>query len=312
MTFIPADYRDQLVVADGDLRLELTRRGWPSEEPPELANLRRAEIVQDVVESFLDAGARALVTNTIAANSLRLADELRGYSVTPGELWAINRDGAAICRAAASNHPGAPVPVFGAMGPPGKLLMLEEIGERNLSSAYAKQAEALAAGGADAMLCRGFSEIGALTIALAAARRATGLPAVGSMVFDSGPEQNETSLGVTVPQACAELTEAGAAMIGYESGDEPENAAAVVKLLRRSCGVPIWAGVSAGVPQLVDGQVAYPETPAEFAQRLRAVAAAGANFIGGGRGATVEHIAALAAEAARLLGRTSQKRGKPV
>jgi methionine synthase I (cobalamin-dependent) len=312
MPFILADYRNKLVIAAGDMRLELTRRGWPQSESPEPANLRRPEIVQDVAESFLEAGARALVTNTMGANGVRLSEEIAAGSLPAGELWMINREGAAICRRAVANHPAGPVPILGAMGPPGKLLMFAEVGEQELSEAYARQTEALADGGVDAILCCGFTEIEALTAAISAARRVANLPVIGSMVFDSGPNQNETTLGVTVPQACMAIAEAGGTIIGYESGDGPDNAAAVVALMRESGDLPIFARVTAGIPQLIDGQVVYTETPEEYAKRLAPVVKAGAGLVGGGRGASVEHVAALGQEAARLSGPSAVRKSKGV
>jgi methionine synthase I (cobalamin-dependent) len=184
--------------------------------------------------------------------------------------------------------------VFGAVGPIERLLLLDEIGESALSEAYARQAEALAAGGADAILCRSFVEVGALVVAIRAAIQATGLPVIGSMTFDSGPEQVETALGTTVPQACAEMAEAGAAVVGCDCGDSPDSTPAVVSLIRQSCGLPIWVKVDAGLPELVEGRVVYPETPPEFAGRLESLVQEGANFVGGCCGASAGHVAALA------------------
>jgi methionine synthase I (cobalamin-dependent) len=121
------------------------------------------------------------------------------------------------------------------------------------------------------------------------------LPVIGSMTFDSGPEQVETALGTTVPQACAEMAEAGAAVVGCDCGDSPDSAPAVVSLIRQSCDLPIWVKVDAGQPELVEGRVVYPETPQEFAGRLKPLAQQGANFVGGCCGASAGHIAALAA-----------------
>lgn len=265
----------------------------------ERANLLRPDMVRDVVDGFLDAGARVLVTNTAAANSPAMAQTAEGGEVCPEDLEKMNRLGAAICRSAVSEHSATDALVFGAIGPTDRLLGLGEIDAATLSAAYHAQATALAAGGADAIVCRAFTDIAALTLAVRAVTEATGLAAIGSLVFDSGPERTETSLGVTVPQACAELAEAGAAVIGCECGECPDGGPAVVTLMRQSSDLPIWVKVDAGEPQLVDGRVVYPESPEAFALRLAPLAEAGGNFIGGCCGATAEHIAALAASLAK-------------
>jgi len=295
MAFDITHYRNTLVVTDGDWRSELFLRGWKGTSDLERANLSKPDIVRDVAEAFLDAGAKVLVTSTAGANVLSLAERLDAKDMTENEILAMNREGAAICRAAASEYPAKDLLVFGAMGPTEQLLMLNEIEDATLHDAYETQAGALAAGGVDAILCRSFTEIQALSIAVKAATSATGLPVVGSMTFDCGPEQTETTLGVTIPQACAEMVDAGASVVGCDCGENPDAAQAVVTLMRQSCGLPIWVKINAGVPQLVEGRVAYPETPDEFTRRLAPLAQAGANFVGGCHGASVDHIAAMAA-----------------
>ncbi|MBN2563187.1 MAG: homocysteine S-methyltransferase family protein [Phycisphaerae bacterium] len=302
MVFDPADYRNRLVVSDGDFHAELILRSGQTSPILELANLQQPDIVRDVAEAFLDAGAKALVTNTAGANSVVLSEQIEAGHITEDQILAMNREGAAIYRAAVSEHPAAGVLVFGSMGPTEELLMLDEVAEEVLYEAYESQARALAAGGVDAIVCRGFSEIRALTVAVRAATAGTGLPVIGGMTFDSGPERNETTLGVTIPQAVAELAKVGAAMVGCDCGDHPDGAEAVVTLIRQSCDLPIWVTVNAGIPQWVNGEVVYPETPDEFAGRLGVLAAAGANLVGGGCGATAEHVAAMVAAWQKLQG----------
>ena len=259
MTFDAVGYRNQTVIADGDWREEFRLRGWEKSTPPERVNLQRPDIVRDVAAAFLDAGARVLVTNTAGANAAALAEAPPGATLKEEELAALNREGAAILCAVVSEHHAADTLVLGAVGPTERLLLLEEITEAALYDAWASQAEALAAGGADAILCQGFTEIRALSVAVRAARAATDLPVFGSLVFGFGPEQTETSLGGTVPQACAVLSEAGAAGAGCEGRDNPDSVLEVVKLMRQTCDLPIWVRVPAGHPQLHARALVYPE-----------------------------------------------------
>jgi len=265
----------------------------------EQANLRRPEIVKDIADAFLDAGAGVLVANTAGANRITLASMVQAEEISEGDIAAMARQGAAICRAAISDWPGSDCLVFGEMGPTGKLLLLDEIDATELYSAYAAQAEALAEGGADAIICQSFTEIESLCVAIRAAVGGTGLPVIGSMSFDCGADRTETTLGVTPPQACAAMLEAGACVIGADCGVSPDDLPAAVALMRQSCQVPIWVKVNAGTPQVQEGRVVYPETPEEFARRLPALVKAGANLVGGCCGASAEHIASLAAAAPR-------------
>lgn len=284
--------RNSLLIADGDLHGELVARGWNRPDFCELANLGRPEWVRDVAEAFLDAGAEVLVTNTEAANFLALAQRPEIKNQTPDRITEMCRRGAEIARQAVSEFPAQDRYVFGAVGPVQQLLMLGEVSEKDLTEAYKNQAQALIDGGVDAILCRGFTELAALQIAVRAAR-ATGLPVIATMAFDCGADQTETTLGVSVPQMCEALAGEAVAAFGCDGGESPDSTPKVVALLRRSSPLPIWVAVDAGLPQLIEGRAVYPESPADFAERVRPLAAAGANFIAGRRGATPAHIAAM-------------------
>ncbi|MFQ5430599.1 MAG: homocysteine S-methyltransferase family protein, partial [Phycisphaerae bacterium] len=183
-----------------------------------------------------------------------------------------------------------------------------EIDEETLSRAYRRQAAALAEGGVDGILCRSFTELDALRIALEAAKAATNLPLIGSMVFDSGPDFTETVMHVTVPQAAAAIREAGASMVGCDHAEHPDAAADVVGMLRAACDLPVWVEINAGRAELSEDRRVYPETPKAYGERLPALAQAGATIIGGGRGATRDHIAAMRQARDRFLRR---RKGRP-
>ncbi|MFH1418018.1 MAG: homocysteine S-methyltransferase family protein [Planctomycetota bacterium] len=300
MTFSPGDYRNQLLIAAGDSRGELLLRGWSFSDPIERANLTRPQLVRDAAEAFLDAGADVLVTITHGANAVALAQG--SESGHPGEVdvGEINRRGAELFRAAVSDYPAGGRYVLGGIGPVEQLLMLDEIEEQALYDAYAAQAKALASGGVDGILCQSFTELDSLLVAVRAAIATTNLPVIGAMTFDSGAERTETALGVTAPQACEALMDAGAAGVGCDGGESPDGVAGAVALVRASGESPIWASISPGLPELMDGEVVYPESPEDFASRLPVLVDAGASFVGGGRGTSVEHIAALAQAKRRL------------
>lgn len=289
--------QNRVILAGGDFESELTLRGWPRGDAVEQANLARPDLVLEVMKRWLDAGVQVLLTNTAAANRFSTQDVAAGCS--SDELAALNRQGAALATRAARDSPSADLLVVGVAAAGPRLLKLSEVTEAEIETAYARQAEALAEGGADAVLCRGFTELPALRIAVAAARSASGLPVIGSLVFDAGAERLETLFGATPPQACAELAEVGVAAVGCESGDDPDGLPAVAVLLRQSSDLPILACTTAGMPLLVDGRVVYPETPTEFAQRACALVSAGANFIVGASGVSVDHLV----EALSLIGR---------
>ncbi len=308
MPFDPASYRHETILAGSQfhtalcglgLDAPLSASGWTSEQ---------VETIRAMAEAYLAAGARVLVTFTDDANAVAMADAIEAGEVATEMLATVNRDAAALCRTAIETHGEADCWVSGAMGPVEPLLRLDEIGSEVLSDAYRTQATALAQGGADAILCRSFVEIEALVVAVTAAREASGLPVVGSMTFDCGPESSETTMGVTVPQACQSLVEAGAAMVGCDRARQPDGAAALVSLMRQSCDLPIWVEVNAGLPELDEQRLVYPETPIAFGERFEALAEAGALILGGGHGATPAHIEEMAKARQRYLKRSKRSK----
>lgn len=308
VTFVPADYRSSILIAAGGMSAEFPAKDRLAPGLLEQVNLRAPDIVRDAAGRFLDGGADILVTLTDGANDIAMAESLESGDLTADHVVAMNRQGAELCRQAVIARRGSSAFVFGAIGPVERLLTLGEISEDALLAAYAAQAEALAASGADAVLCRSFTEIRMLRLAVEAAMKVVNVPVIGSMAFDSGADYTETVMGVSVPSACAELLQAGVAVIGCDGSAFPDSAASVVSLLRDSCDLPIWAEVNAGQPEFGDPLPTYPETPEQFAARLEPLAGAGARFIGGGRGVTAAHIAALAAARDHFLQKTQRPR----
>ncbi len=100
-------------------------------------------------------------------------------------------------------------------------------------------------------------------------------------------------MGNTPEQAAAELSDAGADVIGSNCGQGIAGFLPICKRLKASTSCPIWIKPNAGLPQLVDGQTIYKQTPEEFAAHVPALIEAGANFIGGCCGTSPAFIAAV-------------------
>ncbi len=293
-------YRHKIAVADGDFGEELFLRGWDPDVPIELAALRRGDILRDAVQAFLDAGAEVLTTCSDRANELAWPEDAAGVESESIDLPAANRETVRLFREAVSDYPGARAIVLGSLGPTDAILLLDEADERTVKMAYREQAEALVKAGADGLLFRSFTELNCLEVAIRAAREITDLPIIGSMTFDCGLERTETSLGVTVPQACAALSAIGIGAIGCDGAEDPDAMPGVVSLLREASNLPVWVSLHPGRPELIDGKERYSESPQDFGRRLAALAKAGVSVIGGARGAGTAHIAALAAARERL------------
>jgi methionine synthase I (cobalamin-dependent) len=227
-----------------------------------------------------------ILTNTFGANRLRLAENNLADQVA-----AINRRGVEISRAAA----GRRAKVFASIGPTGKLIMSGEVTEEELRDVFTEQASALAAAGADALVVETMADLTEAAIAVAAAK-ATGLPVVACMVFDSGKNKDRTLMGTTPEQSVAGLAEAGADVIGANCGQGVAGFIAICQRMRAVTALPLWMKANAGLPEMEGGKTIYRTTPGEFVAHVPDLMAAGANFIGGCCGTSPAFIAALRAK----------------
>jgi methionine synthase I (cobalamin-dependent) len=269
------------VLSDGAWGTQLQVRGLALGEFPDMWNLTHPEKVGELARAYVTAGSQIILTNTFGANRFRMAD-----AGVADKVAAINEAGARISREAA----GSNAYVFASMGPSGKMLINEDVTEAELAGAFSEQAQALALGGAHGLLVETMQDMDEARIAINAAK-ATGLPVIASMVFDSGKDKDRTMFGATPEQVTTALIEAGADVIGANCG---QGIAGFVKVCARlksaAGGHPIWIKANAGLPHMQDGNATYAMTAVEFVSYIPALISAGANFIGGCCGTTPEFI----------------------
>jgi len=271
------------IVTDGAWGTELQARGLGSGDFPDAWNLTHPERVEEVARAYVAAGSQIILTNTFGANRLRLGGHAMADRVTE-----MNRAGVEISWRAA----GGWARVFASVGPSGKLLMTGETTEDELSAVFAEQASALAQAGADAIVVETMADLAEARLAVAAVR-ATGLPVVACMVFDSGKDKDRTMMGATPEQVAEALTTAGADVIGANCGLGIAGFAAIGKRLRAATDRPIWLKPNAGLPQFVDGRAIYATTPEQFVAHVPELIKAGASFIGGCCGSSPAFIQAI-------------------
>jgi len=281
----------KVMLIDGAWGTQLDLLGCPPGLCHDQWNVDRPEAVQKVAESYVAAGSQVIMTNTFSSNRLTLDK----YHLAD-RASELNRAGAAISRKAA----GKSVRVFGSMGPSGKIIMMEEVSEDELHDAFKEQATALAEGGVDGLVCETMTELAEAMIAVRAAKEATDLPVVASMVFDSGPERCHTSMGDPADKAAKALMEAGADILGLNCGIGISQVMAPVRMLRANTDRPLWVKPNAGLPELHDGKVVFKETPEEFASHVPELLGMGIDYVGGCCGTSPDHIRAMAAVLAKL------------
>lgn len=271
------------VILDGAWGTQMFALGLKPGGCPDKWNLDEPDKVKSVACAYVEAGSDIILTNTFGAN--RFVLESHGLAELARE---INRLGAALSKEAAGDR----ARVFGSMGPSGKMLMMEEVTEEELEKAFSEQAGALAEGGADGLVVETMADLEEALIAVRAAK-ATGLPVVGCMVYDSGAEKDRTMMGIRPEQQAEAFVDAGVDVIGANCGQGIEGFIELARRLKKASGLPIWVKANAGLPEQVDGKLVYPTSPEAFAEGAKAAIAAGASFIGGCCGTSPGFVAVL-------------------
>jgi len=277
------------VVTDGAWGTQLQQRGLPLGACPDAWNLSQPDKVESVARAYVEAGSQVILTNTFGSNRFILARHELAERVAE-----VNRAGVEISRRAAAGK----AMVFASMGPSGVMLIMGQVSEESLQAGFSDQAKAMADAGADGIVVETMSDLAEAKLAVAAAR-ATGLPVVASMTFDSGANKDRTMMGVTPEQAAEQLTAAGADVVGANCGRGMTGMVEICRRLRAATDRPLWIKANAGLPEMVDGKTVYRQTPAEFAAYVPQLIEAGGTFLGGCCGTTPEFIQAVAAQLGR-------------
>jgi 5-methyltetrahydrofolate--homocysteine methyltransferase len=281
---------ERALIADGATGTMLQAAGLTEGTAPEFWNLTRPEKILDLHRAYLEAGSQIILTNSFGGSRFRL-----GKKGLEDKVREVNRAAAALAKEAADQKAF----VAGSMGPTGELMKpLGTLSYAVAVEAFTEQAEALAEGGVDAILVETMSDLNEAKAAIEGAKRATDLPILCTMSFDT---QRHTMMGVSPRQAVKELWPLGLVAVGGNCGHTLDDMEEVLRRMR--VAVPeatLMAKPNAGLPRLVDGQAIYDVTPQIMAEYALRYVELGAKIVGGCCGNTPAHIKAMAAALASL------------
>lgn len=277
-----------VLVSDGAWGTFLHKKGLEPGQCPELWCITRRSDVLDIAQSYVNAGADMIESNSFGANRFKLMH----YGLE-GRAKEMNRAAAAISREAA----GPNRHVIASIGPTGKILMMGDVAEEELYNAFKDQSLGLEEGGADACCIETMTAIDEACIAVKAVRENTKLEVVCTFTFDKTVDATyRTMMGVSPADMASALVKAGSHIIGTNCGNGMAQMIEIVREIRAADkATPILVHANAGLPQNKDGAVVFPETPDMMAGMVPEIISAGANIIGGCCGTTPEHIKAMVA-----------------
>jgi len=294
----------EVLLSDGAWGTELQKMGLEAGGNPEEWNLSHSEKVKQVSINYYEAGADMGLTNTF--NGTRFRQKHYGMA---DKVAAFNEAGARLAKDVALKYGGF---VTASMGPTGEFVEpLGLVSADEMYEAFKEQAAALKKGGADAVVCETIFNLPEMRIAIRAAKDA-GLFTMATMFFDAkadpatGDKPKDARFGFATmfgesPLECVEAMQAaGADVIGTNCGNGIENMVRLVREMKPAAKAPILVHSNAGIPKLAGKKVIYDETPEVMAAKIKELAEAGANIIGGCCGTTPEHIRAFRLELDKL------------
>lgn len=275
------------VLCDGAMGTMFYARGVFINRCFDELNLSEPQMVRELHEEYLLAGAELIETNTFGANAVRL----KRFGLE-GRVDEINAAAVRLARAAVDGmrekhaHQAFVAGAVGSLG-----LKEDERDTEGMLAAYTEQAVALVQAGVDLFVVETVTSLAEAQAALQAIQSiAPHLPVIAMItVTDGGNVADGTS-----PEDAAQLLEAaGARAIGCNCSDGPTLVLATIERMRRVTQLPLAAMPNAGLPNCVDGRSIYLSSPEYLASFARKAMRLGATIIGGCCGTTPQHIKAM-------------------
>ncbi len=251
---------ERVLVCDGAMGTMLYAKGVFINKSFDALNLTQPDLVAEVHQEYVRAGADVIETNTFGANRIKL-----GSFGLAGSLHGINVQGAKLARHAAREQ----AYVAGAIGPLG--IRIEPWGKTGVDEAreyFREQAQALAEGGVDLFILETFRDLNEIGAAVDAVRSVSTLPIVAQMTT----EEDGNTLDGTPPERFApELERRGASVIGVNCAVGPAPMLDTIERMAAVTTVKLSAQPNAGQPRDVEGRNIYlcsPDYMASYARRF--------------------------------------------
>lgn len=258
----------------------------------EMLVLTRPDVIQNIHEQYLEAGADLIETNTFGATSIVLAE----YGLQD-QAREINLAAARLAIAAADKYstPEHPRYVVGALGPTTKTLSVTGgVTFDELIDSYEEQALALIEAGVDVILLETSQDTlnvkaGSIGINRAYEKSGIRLPL---MISGTIEPMGTTLAGQNIEAFYISLEHLKPISIGLNCATGPEFMRDHIRTLSDMARTAISCYPNAGLP---DENGNYHESPDSLAQKLAGFAEQGwLNIAGGCCGTTPAHIAAMA------------------
>jgi methionine synthase / methylenetetrahydrofolate reductase(NADPH) len=249
-------------------------------------NVSHPEAVFRVHQSYIEAGAQIIETNTFGANRFKLsALGLRE------EVQRFNSRGVKVAREA-REAATREVLIAGSIGPLGIGVQARHPVPEMILSIFHEQALALEERGVDFFILETFSYVDELMLAIDAIRSFSNLPIVAQLTYS---EEGTTYGDVRPFVAAALLKDKNVQVIGANCTLGPQSLLPILEELTNTGNIYVSGMPNAGFPKREGDRIVYPKSsPEYFALFAREAAEMGVQILGGCCGTTPAHIRAMA------------------
>ncbi len=286
---------ERTLVFDGAMGTTIYSRGVFINTCFDELNLSRPDLIKEIHQEYVDAGADVILTNTFGANSIKL----KKYGLG-GKCKEINEAGVKLAKEIA----GDKVYVLGSVGSRLKLgsIMTSE-NQQEIEDSYHEQISALVKAGVDGIMLETYFDLKELLLGAKIAK-SYNIPVIASM---TSRKELETPEGLDIAKALQKLNKCSDIdALGLNCTIGPHAMLSAVKKVIDKIHKPLIIRPNAGNPKKLEGRTIYMNTPEYFTTYCKHYIELGVKGVGGCCGTDHKHIEDMA-KAVKAITSTKKK-----
>ncbi len=282
--------KDTPLIFDGAMGTVIYEKGIFLNACYDELNLTNPDLIKSIHQSYVDAGADVILTNTFGANRIKLekyglADKVKEINIAGVKLARSTSEDVYVLASIGSNLSS------------GEILTPENI--EQVKDSYREQISALVKAKIDGIIFETFFDIEELLLASSIAKEFD-IPVIASMTLT---KEMETPKGLSIVTALKKLDKSQSVdILGLNCSIGPHAMLSAVEKVIGSISKPLVVQPNAGHPQKRDGRMIYLSTPEYFTSYCKNYINLGVMGVGGCCGTNVEHIKEMARTIKALTG----------
>ncbi len=282
--------KDTPLIFDGAMGTVIYEKGIFLNACYDELNLTNPDLIKSIHQSYVDAGADVILTNTFGANRIKLekyglADKVKEINIAGVKLARSTSEDVYVLASIGSNLSS------------GEILTSENL--ERIKASYKEQISILVDAGVDGIIFETFFDVEELLLASSIAKEFD-IPVIASMTLT---KEMETPRGLNIVTALKKLDKSQSVdILGLNCSIGPHAMLSAVEKVIGSISKPLVVQPNAGHPQKRDGRMIYLSTPEYFTSYCKNYINLGVMGVGGCCGTNVEHIKEMARTIKALTG----------